>query len=230
MALGKLAQVTVVIVNFNTRHLVQKCYESLQRVYPTIKTIIIDNGSSDGSVAYLKALLKNREVHLEVKFLLRNAGHGPALHLGFQMAYTKYVFTLDSDCVVRCAGSIEGMVTRLDQAPLTYAIGWLRWVNLDGVAARKGASHKGLSPYVHPAMALYRRVTYFTLPPFCSSGAPGIFNMYHAHKRGIKVERFPVKDFITHLVAGTRRMYGGRWDPKPHDKPRTWNAKKNYPI
>lgn len=230
MALGKLAKVTVVTVNYKTRHLVQKCYESLQRVYPTIKTILIDNGSHDTSTEYLRALLKNQEAHLQVKFLSTNVGHGPALHLGFKMATTEYVFALDSDCLVRCGGSIEGMVSRLDQKPLTYAVGWLRWVNVDGVAVAKGGSHRGLYPYVHPAMSLYRRATYFKLPPFVSSGAPAILNMLAAYKRGIQVERFPVEDYITHLIAGTRRMFGGRWAPKAHEKPRTWDAKQTYPI
>ncbi len=230
MAQGRLAKVTVVIVNFKTHKLTQRCYESLQRVYPTIKTILIDNGSHDASTAHMKALLKNQEAHLRIKFLTSNVGHGPALHWGFQMADTEFVFALDSDCLVRCAGAIEGMVSRLQQKPLTYAIGWLRWVNFDGVAAAKGASHKGLSPYVHPAMSLYRRAMYYTLPPFVNSGAPAIFNMRYAHQRGLQVEDFPVKDYITHLIAGTRRMFGGRWNPKKNEKPRAWDAKQTYPI
>ena len=220
----------MVIVNFKTHKLVQKCYESLQRVYPAIKIILIDNGSHDGSTAYLKALDKQQSVHCITKYLPANLGHGPALHIGFQMATTPYVFALDSDCVVRVAGAIEGMISRLDQKPLTYAIGWLRWVNLDGVAVAKGASHRGFCPYVHPAMSLYRRDTYLQLPPFVSSGAPALFNMLGAYSRKIPVEAFPVKDYITHLIAGTRRMFGGRWNPRKNEKPRAWDAKQTYPI
>ena len=47
---------------------------------------------------------------------------------------------------------------------------------------------------------------------------------------GLKVVAFPVGDYVEHLVAGTRRMWSGRWDPKPGESAGPWKEKGNWPI
>ena len=55
-------------------------------------------------------------------------------------------------------------------------------------------------------------------------------NMLDARKKGLKVQSFPIRDYVKHLKAGTRRMYGGRWDPKSSTPKGKWKEKANYPI
>jgi len=50
-------KVSVIILNWNGQHLLPDCFESLKRqTYSNFEVILVDNGSTDGSVDYLKSL------------------------------------------------------------------------------------------------------------------------------------------------------------------------------
>jgi hypothetical protein len=54
--------------------------------------------------------------------------------------------------------------------------------------------------------------------------------MIDAETAGYLVKDYPVFEYVKHLVAGTRRMYGGRWNPETAERPGEWRAKDNHPI
>ncbi len=87
---------TVIIVNWNGRHLLSDCLESLQRQeFKKFKTIIVDNGSSDGSVEWVY------RCHPEVRVipLSSNKGFCAANNVGYRLVKTKYVALLNNDAV-----------------------------------------------------------------------------------------------------------------------------------
>lgn len=214
---------TAVVVNYKTKHLIKKAVQSFRRYYPSVPLILIDNNSQDGSSEWCN---KQAGEHTTVIICTSNIGHGPALDLGIKQAKTRYVFTFDSDVVFNRGGFLEKMQSVAGRE--NYAVGWLRWVNRNGVSSRnKNATW--LCPYIHPHAALYDRDIYLTLKPFNHKGAPCADNMHDAKSKGIRVAGFPVENFVTHLVAGTRRMYKGHWDGNGKT-PERWNPDARIPI
>jgi hypothetical protein len=128
---------------------------------------------------------------------------------------TPYFLTFDSDCVVNKGGFLEGMLPFFESEG-TYAIGWLRWIHRQtGIPHdwhQAGTPTDEFVQYVHPAVGLFSRERYITLRPFNHHGSPLLDNMLDAEAHGYKVESFPVFDYITHLIGGTRRMYKNWWD------------------
>lgn len=212
--------ITAIVVNYKTVNLVKKAVKSFRRYYPTIPLILIDNNSQDGSTDWAG---RQRGKHTQVLINNHNIGHGPALHQGIMQAKTRYVFTFDSDVVFNRGGFLEKM-----QEQKIYAIGWLRFVNHNGVSS-KSKNAVWLCPYIHPYAALYDRKIYLTLAPFNHKGAPCVANMHDAKKKEIQVASFPIENYVTHLVAGTRRMYKGHWDGTGIE-PAIWNPKAQIPI
>ena len=93
-----LFDVSIIIVNYNTKELVRNCLESIFEHTKNIsfEVIVSDNGSKDGSIEMIKAefpqviLIENSE----------NLGFGAANNRGLRIAKGKYVFYLNSDTVL----------------------------------------------------------------------------------------------------------------------------------
>ena len=102
--------VTVVIPNWNGRAWLPACLESVaaQQLAPT-EVIVVDNGSTDGSVEYLRA--QHPDVHLVV--LARNTGFASAANRGLEAARTDLVALINTDVVLaedwlaRTTGAID---------------------------------------------------------------------------------------------------------------------------
>ena len=220
------------IVNFKTKQLLRRAYRSFRKFYPNVRVIIVDNGSMDAS----RELVKEVGARPHNSFILfnKNIGHGPAMHRAIQKVETPYVFTLDTDTETLKGGFLEAMVKQMKGDNKLYALGWRRWVDRTSGVPREWhtenpPSRKFVS-YVHPSAALYRMSMYHTLQPFFHHGAPCLSNMVRAEKRGLKTLPFPIRDYVKHLKAGTRRMYGGRWDPTSKTPKGKWREKDQYPI
>ncbi len=227
------AQLSVLIVNYKTKALLNEALCSLMQHYPKIPILIIDNNSADASVRYLQ-MLPHLQPSVSVIFNDRNIGHGLAMDQGLRHLTTPYVFTLDTDCVVRRGGFLEDMVVRFQADPALYALGWKR--RLD---RKTGVPHEGrerarqagkFMDYIHPHAMLIDRDKYVSLPPFVHHGNPGYLNMAAAQDGGLHLEAYPIGDYVEHLVAGTRRMFGGAWNPGATVEPQPWNPEAVYPI
>ncbi len=88
--------VTVVIPNFNGRHLLQECYASLMAMdYPTdrLQVIVVDNGSTDGSVEF------TRNDYPEVGVVTNRTNHGfaRACNQGAEAGTGEFVAFLNND-------------------------------------------------------------------------------------------------------------------------------------
>lgn len=120
--------VSVVIVNWNTRDLLNQALESLYRETHDVKfeTIVVDNGSDDGSAELVKRIWKQvKLIPLQV-----NSGFGVANNIGFQVSLGRYVLVLNSDTIV-LPSTLYGMAHFLDDHPETGCVG-CRHLNVDG--------------------------------------------------------------------------------------------------
>lgn len=225
-------QVTVVIVNFKTKGLLKTAYRTFRQFYPNIRVILVDNHSEDASTEYVKEVggrPNNTAILMD-----HNVGHGPAMNKAIRQVDTPYVFTLDTDTETLKGGFLEAMIARMKADDKLYAVGWKRWVDkLSGVPKEwhlETPPSNRFVAYIHPSAALYRVAMYHTLTPFFHHGAPCLDNMKEAARRKLKVESFPIRDYVKHLRAGTRRMYDGRWDPTERTPKKPWKARADYPI
>lgn len=227
--------VTIIITNYKTLHLTRQCLTTLLKHYPHTPVVLIDNHSQDESTGYVKRAARR---YSNVEALLigpRTIGHGPAMHKAItQCTDTPFVFTLDSDCIVHKGGFLEQMRLKLLEDPNLYALGWLRHVDKhSGVPLEWHSKRppKGrFCAYIHPSAMMLRKSVYMELPSFFNHGAPCLQNMREAEARGYGLEAFPIREYVEHLKAGTRRMYNGKWDPTDEDTPRPWSPKASFPI
>ena len=98
-----MKDLSIVIVNWNTKELVLDCINSIIESKTKVKyeIIVVDNGSTEGSV---EALRKIKEIKLiENK---ENLGFAKANNQGIKIAEGKYILLLNSDTKVK-RGSID---------------------------------------------------------------------------------------------------------------------------
>ena len=214
------------LTNYCTKELTSEAVRTMLLFYPKIPITIIDNGSKDDSTEYIKVLGKK---YLNITAILneKNVGHGLAMNEGIRLAKTPFVFLYDSDASLTRGGLLEAMLAEFAKKPKKlYAIGWLRQVDkFSGVPT--GA--KGM-PYVHPHAAMIDRGKFMQLKPMENSGAPCTANARSALAKNFQLQDFPIRKYIEHLEAGTRRMFHGHWKPKATVKAKAWRADEHYPI
>jgi len=89
--------VAVIIVNWNGKQYLNRCLSAvLAQTYPRVEIILVDNGSTDGSVDFV------REHFPTVKIIpsLTNVGFAAGNNLGIRATDTAYVATLNNDTEV----------------------------------------------------------------------------------------------------------------------------------
>lgn len=90
--------VSIIIVNYNTKDLLHNCLKSIiqQTIDIDFEIIVSDNGSIDGSVE----MLKNEFPHVILVENNANLGFGVANNRGLSFATGKYIFYLNSDTIL----------------------------------------------------------------------------------------------------------------------------------
>ena len=106
--------VSIIIVSFNTKELLRACLKSLD----TGEIIVVDNGSSDGSVEMVKK--EFRSVILIVND--ENRGFAVANNQGLKRAHGRYLLLLNSDTEVP-EGAIKEVGQFMDEHPDVGAVG-----------------------------------------------------------------------------------------------------------
>ena len=88
--------VSIVIPTFNCLEFTRQCLESIDRhtLHPH-EIIVVDNGSTDGSKEYLRALENIKLIENAV-----NKGYPAACNQGIKMAGGKYILLLNNDTIV----------------------------------------------------------------------------------------------------------------------------------
>lgn len=126
------AEISVIIVNYNTRDLLEACLLSVFREAASVslEVIVIDNGSGDGSVAMVRS--KFPEVRLKVNEA--NQGFAGPNNEGIRMATGARILLLNSDTEV-CPGAFAELARFLDAHPEAGACGPML-LNTDGTIQR----------------------------------------------------------------------------------------------
>jgi GT2 family glycosyltransferase len=121
IGLGQEILISVVVVSWNTCHVLRDCLYSMyrQEIECTFEVIVVDNGSSDGSVSMLEkefpsvTLIRNS----------KNLGFAAANNQAFKISRGRYVLLLNSDTVLVERKSLHAFVDFLDSHPEAGAVG-----------------------------------------------------------------------------------------------------------
>ncbi|MBQ8158496.1 MAG: glycosyltransferase family 2 protein [Prevotella sp.] len=137
-------KLSVIIVNYNVRYYVSQCIESVERATQDIDTeiFVVDNHSSDGSVAYLHKRFGNR-IHLIESN--HNLGFARANNTAIRQSQGNYILLLNPDTIV-AEDAIKKVLDFMEKTENIGGVG-VMMQNADGTIARE--SRRGLpTPFV----------------------------------------------------------------------------------
>lgn len=108
--------ISIIIVSFNTKDLLQKCLESitnsLKRLPYNSEVIVVDNNSHDGS----KEIIKNEFPDVIIIENEENLGYSKACNIGIKKSNGKYILLLNSDTII-FEDTIREMIKFMEENP-----------------------------------------------------------------------------------------------------------------
>lgn len=111
-------KVTIIIPNYNGKHFLAPCLDSLSKQScPDFKVLIVDNASTDGSLEYLQENYPD----IEVISLKENIGFSGAVNAGIKAADTPYVILLNND-TVSDEHYVEQMIKAMESSPRYFSV------------------------------------------------------------------------------------------------------------
>ncbi len=170
-----MCEISVIIPNYNGLRFLPDCLDALKtQTMGSFETIVVDNGSSDGSVDHV---LRERMSGLRLIRFDENTGFSAAVNAGIKASHSKYVLLLNNDTVPepdfveKLYASIEKdehifavssqMIKSSDHSLIDSAgdgITWLGWAyqrGIDEPAAKYSRERKVFSACA--GAAIYRR-------------------------------------------------------------------------
>ena len=124
-------KLSVVIVNYNVRLLLEECIKSVEKALDGIEgdIFVIDNNSSDGSVEYIRERFP--KVHIIAN--KENLGFARANNQAIRMTDAEYILLLNPDTVVY-ENTLRGCLDFMDANPEAGGVG-VRMLTREGNAA-----------------------------------------------------------------------------------------------
>ncbi|MCM1120606.1 MAG: glycosyltransferase family 2 protein [bacterium] len=113
-------KITVIIPNYQGEKYIGACIDSLraqQGQEPLFTTVVVDNGSTDGSLE----ILRQEYPEVRVIALSENTGFCHAVNVGIQEADTPYVLLLNNDTVIK-AGFIKALLERMESDTKIFSV------------------------------------------------------------------------------------------------------------
>lgn len=118
-AVDPLIDVSIIIVNRNTKELLRACLRSIeQSTSCNIEVIVVDNASHDGSLD----MVADEFPHVQRLSNDRNMGFSAANNRGLTMAHGRHLLLLNSDTIM-LNGAVDAMVAYMDQHTDVGALG-----------------------------------------------------------------------------------------------------------
>jgi GT2 family glycosyltransferase len=120
--------ISIIIVNRNTRDLLQNCLESISKTVRNInyEIIVVDNASQDGS----DAMLKDKYPQVKVIQNTENRGFGAANNQAIRIMNSRYALLLNSDTALT-EYAVHELYTFMENHP-EAAISCSQLLNADG--------------------------------------------------------------------------------------------------
>lgn len=125
---------SIVIVNFNTKDLALGCIKSIEKEAKDLpfEVILVDNGSTDGSVEAFKKIKEEGFWRNKLTLVLNkdNLGYAKANNQGIKKARGKYILLLNSDTIVH-KDALQNLLRFAKGTPDAGVVG-SKLLNIDG--------------------------------------------------------------------------------------------------
>lgn len=113
--------VTIIIPNYNGYAFLKDCFEALQpQLSEQVKVLVVDNGSEDESVPFLKQISAENPEQIHCIFLKENTGFCGAVNIGIKASTTKYVILLNNDTKI-LPGYVDGLIAAMERDASVFA-------------------------------------------------------------------------------------------------------------
>ena len=184
---------TVVIVSWNTIAVLKNVLQAVRSNSPSsTQIIVIDNGSTDGT----KEWLQEQRLTDRCVLLPFNIGHGRGLDIGFALAKTETVVTMDSDAFPFSTTWLDTLSESLEQPQVQAAGMW------------------GRRDRLHPACAAFRRQAFYdarcsfnNYTPWMDRNEPPVWGENSWDTAELLFERIGTEN--VRLLPVTRTEHGG---------------------
>ncbi|MBI2883476.1 MAG: glycosyltransferase family 2 protein [Candidatus Methylomirabilis oxyfera] len=148
-------RVSIILLNYNSMRFIDPLLESLSRqTYGPFEILLFDNGSVDGSIAYVKRC----RPEISVYEMGRNTGFSLPINEGIRRARGDYLLILNMDVVIEHT-FIEAMVNAIET---DARVGWVAGKMLKLTAQGKSAEIDCLGH--HMARDRYAKETDYSVP------------------------------------------------------------------
>lgn len=109
-----MVDLSISIVNYNNKECLRNCLESIYSGSPdtSLEVIVVDNGSSDGSLELLRQVFPQVNVIENVE----NRGFVKANNQGIRASEGRYLLSLNNDTIIK-DGTLKGLTRFMDQHP-----------------------------------------------------------------------------------------------------------------
>lgn len=123
-----MIDLSIIVVNWNTRDLLSKCLSSVYRTVTDLRfeILIVDNASTDGSCE----MVRRRFPAVRLIENNKNVGFARANNQALEISRGRHILLLNSDTVVH-SGALQAMCEFLDQNPQSGVVG-AKLLNPDG--------------------------------------------------------------------------------------------------
>ncbi|CDN47119.1 glycosyltransferase family 2 protein [Neorhizobium galegae] len=132
-------ELSLVVPLFNeeesVRPLIERICVAMDNYAATWELILVDDGSTDATIANAREALNRPGLDLKIVALQRNFGQTAAMQAGINQAEGRLIATLDGD-LQNDPKDIPGMVAELERRELDLLVGW-RKNRQDGLLLRK---------------------------------------------------------------------------------------------
>ena len=106
-------KVTIIIPNYNGKHFMEPCLQSLaNQTCSEFQILVVDNASSDGSIEYMRENYPD----IELISLNQNYGFSAAVNVGIRHSTTPYVLLLNNDTTV-APEFVDEMIKAIEKSP-----------------------------------------------------------------------------------------------------------------
>lgn len=125
-----MSKIYIIIVTYNGMKWAEKCFSSLRNSSVPVQTIVIDNGSTDGTPNFIKTQFPEVELIASTK----NLGFGKANNLGIEKAYKNgadFFYLMNQDAWLY-QDSLEKLLKVYESYDNKEEIGILSPMHLDG--------------------------------------------------------------------------------------------------
>lgn len=114
--MSEMKKATIIIPNYNGLKFMEMCMSALEKqTCKDFEILVVDNGSTDGSVEWLK------EHEIPSIFLPENTGFSGAVNVGIKASKTPFVILLNNDTEAK-EGYVEALIREIERSPKIFSV------------------------------------------------------------------------------------------------------------